>query len=178
LRLTREPVAFTVLARRGDDLANRATAVLARVSWPGKAGEETPVRALTADEQRRFEAGQQVYRNICQACHQPDGRGQDRLAPTLVGSELALSAPEIPVRILLNGKEGTVGLMPPVGGVLTDDQIADVLTYVRREWGHAGAPVAPQTVKDVRAATSTRTRPWTDKELMAIGDGRGGRGRE
>ena len=77
---------------------------------------------------------------ICQVCHQPDGRGQERLAPSLVGSALALAAPGIPARILLSGKEGPVGLMPPVGSVLSDDQIAGVLTYIRREWGQTGRP--------------------------------------
>jgi mono/diheme cytochrome c family protein/glucose/arabinose dehydrogenase len=178
LRLTREPVSLSALAASGGDLGKRAASVLARVAWPGKAGSATAVPELTADELRRFEAGRQVYRNICQACHQPDGRGQERLAPPLVGSDLTLGTAEVPVRILLNGKEGAVGLMPPVGGVLTDDQIASVLTYVRREWGQAGAPVDPVMVKAVRAATSTRTRPWTDQELIEIGHGRRGPGRE
>jgi mono/diheme cytochrome c family protein/glucose/arabinose dehydrogenase len=168
LRLNVEPMMLLAMAERADDFGPRVTSLLARVSWPGKAGEPT-VRALTADEKRRFDAGQQVYRNICQACHQPDGRGQDRLAPTLIGSALALAEAEIPARILLNGKEGPVGLMPPVGSSLTDDQIADVLTYVRREWGQSGTPVDPATVKAVRALTAGRNRPWTNDELSGIG---------
>jgi mono/diheme cytochrome c family protein len=167
LRLNREPATLSEWAAQNDDLAPRARGVLARLTWPGKAGD-APIVALTPDEQRRFEAGQVVYQNICQACHQPDGRGQDRLAPTLIGSPLTLAQPGIPLRILLNGKEGAVGLMPPVGSTLTDDQIANVLTYVRREWGQAGTPVDPATVQAVRALTTGRTRPWSDEELMAI----------
>src|SRR4029078_11008752 len=126
--------------------------------------------------QQRFEAGRDVYKNICQACHQPDGRGQERVAPSLVGSTLALASPDIPARILLNGKEGPVGLMPPVGSVLSDDQIAGVLTYVRREWGQPGSAVDPAAVKSVRAMTADRTRPWKHDELMALvaAAGRGG----
>jgi len=116
-----------------------------------------------------------VYRNICQACHQPDGRGQDRVAPSLVGSTLALASPDIPARILLNGKEGPIGLMPPVGSVLSDDQIAGVLTYVRREWGQPGSAVDPAAVKSVREQTAGRTRPWTNDELLALAGGRGQR---
>ena len=127
-----------------------------------------PVPALTSDERQRFDAGREVYRNVCQACHQPDGRGQERVAPRLVGSALALAAPDIPARVLLNGKEGPVGLMPPVGSVLNDDQIAGVLTYIRREWGQTGTPVDPGQVKAVRTQTATRTRPWTHDELMAL----------
>ncbi len=174
LRLNAPPEPFVALSQRGDDLGTRAAAVLARVGWPGKPGAAPPVPPLTPDEQQRFAAGQEVYRNICQACHQPDGRGQDRVAPTLIGSPLALAPPEIAARILLNGKEGPVGLMPPVGSVLTDDQIAGVLTYVRREWGQSGSPVDPATVKTVRALTADRTRPWKHDELMAMIGGRGG----
>jgi mono/diheme cytochrome c family protein len=126
------------------------------------------VAPLTAEEQQRFTAGQEVYRNVCQACHQADGRGMDKIAPDLVDSAFASGPPEVPVRILLHGKEGTVGLMPPVGQVFSDDQIAAVLTYVRREWGSTGSPVDAATVKAVRAATGARTRPWTNEELAAL----------
>jgi mono/diheme cytochrome c family protein len=142
--------------------------VLARIEWPGKPGAAEPVAPLTAAEQQRFDAGREVYRNICQACHQPDGRGLARVAPPLVGSVLALAPADVTSRILLNGKEGPVGLMPPIGGTLTDDQIAGVLTYVRREWGQAGDPVDPAAVAAVRAQTKERTRPWTDAELLAM----------
>ena len=80
----------------------------------------------------------------------------------------AVARPEIPARILLNGKEGSIGLMPPIGSALSDDQIAAVLTYVRREWGNDASPVDAAVVKDVRAQTASRTRPWTDAELKAL----------
>jgi len=168
LRLDREPSALMALAGTRDDLGRRAAAVLARVTWPGKPGVEPAAAPLTADEQKRFDEGRDVYRNICQACHQPDGRGQEKLAPPLVGSELALARPEIPARILLHGKEGPIGLMPPIGSTLNDEQVASVLTYIRREWGHTGSPVDAATVSAVRAQTADRTRPWTDAELRAM----------
>ena len=66
--------------------------------------------------------------------------------------------------------------MPPVGATLSDDQIAGVLTYLRREWGQAGDPVDPATVGTVRAQTAARTRPWTEDELLTmIPGGRGAR---
>jgi mono/diheme cytochrome c family protein len=175
VRLNSEPAALSAMAARKDDLAERAGRVIARLEWPGKPGATAPVAPLTPEEQLRFDAGRAVYRNICQACHQPDGRGQERVAPTLIGSALALAAPDIPTRILLNGKEGPIGLMPPVGFVLSDDQIAAVLTYVRREWGQTGSAVEPAAVKAVRALTAGRTRPWTNDELAALAGGRGQR---
>jgi mono/diheme cytochrome c family protein/glucose/arabinose dehydrogenase len=167
LRISAEPVALAALAARADDLSARASKVLAKVSWPGKPGD-VPIVPLTGDEQRRFEAGREVYLNVCQACHQSDGRGQERVAPSLVDSPLLLATPDIPARVLLNGKEGAIGLMPPLGATLTDDQVASVLTYVRREWGQTGSPVDPATIASVRALTRTRTRPWTHDELLKM----------
>jgi mono/diheme cytochrome c family protein/glucose/arabinose dehydrogenase len=168
VRLTREPVSLRKLADGNGPLAARAISVLARVDWPGKPGGVATAAPLTAQERGAFDQGKEVYRNICQACHQPDGRGQDRVAPSLVGSALALGQPGIPVRILLSGKEGSIGLMPAIGSVLSDDQIAGVLTYIRREWGQTGAPVDAATVTAVRALTGSRTRPWTNDELLAL----------
>ncbi|MCC7010461.1 MAG: c-type cytochrome [Acidobacteria bacterium] len=174
LRVLREPTAFTTLAGGTDDLSARAAAVLARIDWPGKPGAAAPAPPLTAAEERRFDAGRELYRDICQACHQPDGRGQALVAPPLVGSTLALAPADVTSRILLNGKEGAVGLMPPIGSTLSDDQIAAVLTYVRREWGQTGDPVDPATVRAVRAQTAARATPWTDDELLALVASRGG----
>jgi mono/diheme cytochrome c family protein/glucose/arabinose dehydrogenase len=167
LQLNREPVALTALAA-SDQLAPRVRTVLARISWPGKAGDSASLPPLTADEERRFDAGREIYKNVCQACHQADGRGQDKVAPTLIGAVLTLAPAEIPARILLNGKEGAIGLMPPIGSRLSDEQIAAVLTYVRREWGQAAEPVDADTVKTVRRLSAGRSRPWTDDELMKL----------
>lgn len=172
LKLTREPALGALATRDTGELGKRATALLARMEWPGKAGAAAPVTPLTAAEQARFNAGREIYQNLCVVCHQPDGRGREKLAPTLIGSELALGPAPIPIRILINGKEGPVGLMPPLGALLNDEQIASVLTYVRREWGQTGSAVDPETVKQIRPFTSDRTRPWTNDELAKIGGSR------
>ena len=167
LRLNGEPRTFAAFAAGKDPQAQRAAALLARIVWPGKPGAAVAA-PLTPVEQARFAAGRELYRNICQGCHQPDGRGQDRIAPTLVGSALALAPPDIPARVLLHGKEGPIGLMPPVGTTLQDEQIAAVLTYVRREWGQSASPVDAETVKRVREASAGRTRPWRHEELIKM----------
>jgi mono/diheme cytochrome c family protein len=167
LKLSREP-ALSGLARDTGELGKRAAGVLARIEWPGKPGIAAPVAPLSAEEQQRFNEGRDVYSNLCVTCHQPDGRGREKLAPSLLGSEFALGPPPVPVRVLMNGKEGAVGLMPPLGSVLTDQQIAAVLTYIRREWGQAGSPVDPALVTQIRPLTIGRTRPWTEDELAKI----------
>ena len=168
LRLPAEPNALVALAAESDPLGARAARVLEHVVWPGKAGAPPAVSPLTVQEQASFDAGEQVYKNLCQACHQADGHGQEKMGANLVGSPLATGAPEVAARIVLNGKEGKIGLMPPLGGVLSDEQIAGALTYVRRQWGNAASAVTPNLVKQVRAQTASRTRPWTDDELGGI----------
>jgi mono/diheme cytochrome c family protein len=152
-------------AGRTDDLGQRAAAVLARVEWPGKPGVAAPLPPLSAEEQQRFAAGRELYQNVCAACHQADGRGREKLGASLIGSPFSVGAPEVAIRILLQGKEGPTGLMPPLGSSLTDAQVAAALTYIRREWGQTGSPVAPAAVTAERAATTGRTRPWTEAEL-------------
>lgn len=154
-------------AAAGDDIATRLTAVLGRVEWPGKAGV-VAVRALTPVEQQRFDAGREIYGNLCVACHQPTGVGADKIAPTLVGSPLLEGGAGRAVRILVHGKEGPVGLMPPLGQVFNDAQIAQVLTYVRRSWGNAADPVDPAVVAQIRGQLPARSRPWTNDELSAL----------
>ena len=167
IRVGREPVALTALSTAGGVLGERASRILARIEWPGKPGA-TAITPLTAPEQQRFDRGRTVYTNHCIACHQTDGRGRDRVAPTLVGSELALAPVGVPARILLNGKEGATGLMPPLGQALTDDELASVLTYIRRQWGNVASPVDPASMRNVRTETAGRARPWSQDEIVAL----------
>ncbi len=166
LRLTRAPQDFMRLAATDTPLGRQAAAVLTRITWPGKPGEEAAPPPLTAEQQRRFDEGRVLFEGMCQACHQADGRGEPGRAASLVGSPIALADAGIPVRVLLNGKEGGTGLMPPLGAALSDAQVASVLTYIRREWGHGATPVDPALVARLRAALKSRTRPWTDAELL------------
>ena len=58
-------------------------------------------------------------------------------------------------------------MMPPLQ-MLTDDQVASVLTFVRRSWGHKASAVSPVLVREVRGASTGRTRPWTEAELSKL----------
>ena len=165
-----EPAGLAQIAGADPEMIRRVTA---RLDWPGKPVPATTVTPLTAAEQQRFDAGSELYKNICVACHQPDGRGREKMAPALVGSRYVISQDAgNAARILLGGKEGPIGLMPPLASALSDDQIAAVLTYIRREWGHTAPAVGADEVREIRGLTKTRSRPWTDAELP---QGRGGR---
>ena len=142
------------------------------VLWPGKPGVAATVAPppLTGADLDRFNKGKAVYASVCAACHSPDGRGQN--APPLLDSDWILGSPQASVRIIMYGLSGAIsvngrsyiGEMPGFGA-LDDDQIASVLTYLRREWGHTAAPVDPALVKSIRAATAGRVNPWGWREL-------------
>jgi mono/diheme cytochrome c family protein len=177
--LPSEPADLVKRSAASGEAAAVAKRVVAKLEWPGKPAPP-PVTAvpLTPEQQARFDAGSDIYKSICVGCHQPDGKGKDKIAPSLVESRYVVGFDAgAPTRILLAGKEGTIGLMPPLGASLNDEQIASVLTYIRREWGHTASPVAPDDVREIRGLTKTRTRPWTDPELQAGRGGRGGPGR-
>jgi mono/diheme cytochrome c family protein len=136
------------------------------VTWTGRPAPVVTVAPLTPADDERFAAGQAVYKGLCIGCHMDHGRGQEKVAPSLVGSRYVIGPDAgAAVRILLAGKEGSVGLMPPLGPVLNDEQIASVLTYVRREWGRMASPVDPAHVREIRELTKARNTPWTDAEL-------------
>jgi mono/diheme cytochrome c family protein len=149
------------------EIGRVATAIAARLDWPGKPAARVEGPPLTADEAARFEAGRKLYGNTCLSCHGPDGRGLAKQAPSLVGSPLLVGDAGVPIRIVLSGKEGEIGLMPPLAA-LDDAELASVLTYVRRAWGNTASPVAPDAVKEIRGLTRPRTRPWTADELRAL----------
>jgi mono/diheme cytochrome c family protein len=179
LRLLREPPALASLLESDNkkvaELAKKAESVM---SWPGKPGDTTPpLKPLTEAQQKRFAAGHDLFGQICAQCHQPSGLGADGIAPPLVDSEWALGPDERVVRIVLNGLHGpiTVGkksveLEMPGLHVMSDEQLASMLTYIRREWGHEGNPVEPETIARVRQETADRgDLQWTAEELMQLG---------
>ena len=141
---------------------------MARFGWPGKAGLAPAAAPLNAEDQKRFAAGQEIYKNLCEGCHGADGREQPGATPNIAGAPSVIGAPGVPIRVLLHGKEGSIGLMPAHGDTLNDVEMAAVLTYIRRAWGQTGTPIDSAAVQQIRAATAGRTRAWTTEELATI----------
>jgi len=56
----------------------------------------------------------------------------------------------------------------PAFGVFGDNEIAGILTYIRREWDIPAAPVEADTVKAIRGATSDRHEAWLQEQLLKI----------
>ncbi|MBV9027743.1 MAG: cytochrome c [Candidatus Eremiobacteraeota bacterium] len=102
--------------------------------------------------------GAVVYRNNCSSCHQPDGRGLRGAFPPLAGNPTVTGNPTAVIVIVKNGLEGRVvvngvaysGIMPHWGGVLSDDQIASVVTYIRSSWHNSAPGVSLAQVRAVK----------------------------
>ncbi|MBC8001894.1 MAG: PQQ-dependent sugar dehydrogenase [Opitutaceae bacterium] len=103
------------------------------------------------------ERGRKIYAQICWVCHQSSGQGLPNVFPPLAGADYLLEDKERSVGALLLGLNEKItvngrtyqGVMPPSG--LGDDQIADVLTYVRSAWGNSGDAVSVAEVRRLRA---------------------------
>ena len=177
--LEEQPTAFLRVSddASGADPSLRAAlkTARARIHWPGEPGytPPPPPPPLTERQQASFERGRLVYAATCAACHKPTGVGQPGLAPPLLESEWVLGPPGRLARIVLHGVTGpitvegqTYNLDMPGLGKLSDGEIADVITYVRRAWEHGASPVSPNDVKKIRA--TTRPTPWTERELLQV----------
>jgi mono/diheme cytochrome c family protein/glucose/arabinose dehydrogenase len=148
--------------------------VESRLAWPGKPGAPPPpkIEPLTPAQTALFETGKLVYSTLCAACHQPHGFGLDGLAPPLVDSEWVLGKPDVTARIIMHGLVGPAKVggrsfnlaMPPLP-MLTDEQVAGVLTYIRREWEHGASAVNTADVTAIRAKHKDRLTMWTEAEL-------------
>jgi mono/diheme cytochrome c family protein len=164
LPLTAPPQTLTTAAAGQGDLAAVARQVVALVTWPGKPAPPA-VAPRTPAEEKMFAAGKTIYAEQCSGCHQAEGQGAEHVGAKLAGSPFVNASPDVLVRILTNGKEGAVGLMPPLGQAMSDDDVASVLTFIRGSWGNTSAPVVPAAVKETRQAYAHRETPWTDAEL-------------
>ncbi len=161
---TRRPESLALLtAAETDSVRQAAEDLAAKLNW---AGEETvDVAALGDAEQELFDKGRRFYQMNCAACHQAEGRGMVGIAASLVDSDWVVGDEGNLIRIVLQGKEGDAMLMPPMGAGLTDEEVAAILTYMRRSWGHTADPVSPGSVAEIRGAHAERAVPWTEDEL-------------
>lgn len=103
-----------------------------------------------------MERGQEIYTANCVTCHMQNGEGIDGVYPPLAKSDYLMEDKKRAIKQVL---EGAIGAMT-VNGVkyngfmtgfsLNDQEISDVLNYIRNSWGNKGELVSPVEVKSVR----------------------------
>lgn len=108
----------------------------------------------------RMKSGAALYQVNCAACHGAGGKGDRVLFPPLAGNAVVMqSSPETLVRAVLAGSKGAATAKAPTGAAmpsfawkLGDAQVADILTYIRNNWGNAAPAVDAGAVTKIRSA--------------------------
>jgi len=121
--------------------------------------------------------GKKIFSANCATCHQASGLGVAGQYPPLVGSEYVTGGTRRLGMILLKGLEGPVtvkgaqfgsAVMQPWEKTLTDAKIADVLTYIRQEWGNTAGPVAPEGIAALRKELAGHAASFHEADLKAV----------
>lgn len=136
---------------------------------------------LTGAERDLFIQGKEIYarEGFCVTCHQPDGTGLTASGfPPLAGTQWVTGNEDRLIKLVLHGLQGPIEVldrqyggqvpMTPFGGMLKDDEVAAVLTYVRNAFGNKASAIAPEKVKEVRAATESKTGFYSPAELLEL----------
>jgi nitrite reductase (NO-forming) len=126
-------------------------AAVSRAAAAAKSGE------LTLEQQ--IQAGKDLFAGTCSTCHQPDGRGIENVFPPLAGSDYFAKQPQRVPETISHGLTGKVTVnghtydsVMPTMGQLTDDEVANISTYVLNSWGNPGGRVSKAEVTKIRAA--------------------------
>ncbi|MEO8018833.1 MAG: copper-containing nitrite reductase [Pseudomonadota bacterium] len=117
--------------------------------------------AGTLTKADQVKAGEALFAGTCSVCHQSSGVGIPNVFPPLAKSDYLMADKQRSIGIPLNGLTGPVtvngiqynSVMPPMSQ-LTDDEIANILTYVRNSWGNSGDAVSKDEVAKARASTA------------------------
>jgi mono/diheme cytochrome c family protein/glucose/arabinose dehydrogenase len=156
--------------------ANRLAGVT-EVEKPEHPQLTAPLHLNTAG-QEQYLAGQQIYlrEGHCVTCHQVDGKGLDPAFPSLASSPWVTDDAERLIKLTLFGLMGPLEVngkkydgqvpMTPFGGMLNNQELADVLTFVRNSFGNDAAPIKADDVQKVRAANPGRMMLYTTEELL------------
>ncbi len=141
-----------------DDI--RAMAVYLKSLGEGGTPQTTAPTLPTEESSLLMSLGKTVYDSRCAACHGGDGAGKPPKYPPLAGNQsIEMESAVNPIRMVLNGgiPPGTSGNpfpygMPPFAQLLSDDDVAAVVTYIRQAWGNRGSPISPQQANELRSA--------------------------
>lgn len=109
-------------------------ALAALVTLPAMAMAQSDAEMMFANPSKLTQTeGKDIYNAICAGCHMPEGEGAVGAGkyPALANNE-SIEAAAYPIYVIIHGQKA----MPPLGGVLSDEQIAAVVEYIRTNFGN------------------------------------------
>ena len=140
-----------ILPARLSLMLSSAVLATALASLPLRADQESvsrPLTSLSAGFRFTEQSGAELFASVCQGCHMPDGGGATGAGtyPSLQkDSNLVTSG--YPVYVVVRGQKA----MPPVGAMMSDDQVAAVVNYLRTHFGNQYQDaITAEDVKRVR----------------------------
>lgn len=141
--------------------------------------EEEVATHLKGTDRELYFKGKELYEQdgYCVTCHQPDGNGLTASGfPPLSGTEWVLGSQDRLIKLVLHGMMGPIEIkgkeypgnvpMTPFGGLMTDEEIAAVLTYVRNSFTNRASVVTPEKVREIRTETAMKKGFYTVEELL------------
>jgi mono/diheme cytochrome c family protein len=141
--------------------------------------EEITKTHLKGKDLELYLKGKAIYsrEGYCNTCHQPDGAGLSPSGfPPLAGTAWVTGSDERLIKLVLNGLHGPIEVlgqkyggqvpMTPFGGMLKDEDIAAVLTYVRNSFGNKASVISEDRVKKVRSVTKDKLGFYSPDELL------------
>ena len=143
-----------------------------------KKGPHGPGDSGPAPELSQVDRGKKIFSANCAVCHQPSGVGAAGQGyPPLAGSEIVNGGSKRVAMIVLKGLQGPItvkgqtygtAVMQPWEKTLTDAKIADVITYIRQDWGNKGGPVAAAQVAALRKELANHPESFVEADLHAV----------
>lgn len=130
-----------------------------------------------AVELSQADRGKKIFSANCATCHQANGLGVAGQYPPLAGSEYVINGTRRPAMVVLKGLEGPLtvkgshfgtAVMQPWEKTLTDAKIADVLTYVRSDWGNQAPPISTEQIAALRKELGGHAASFHEADLEAI----------
>jgi mono/diheme cytochrome c family protein len=136
---------------------------------------QTQTTKLTGKFLQSYHRGKKIYEVNCFSCHGNDGEGLLDMGPPLAKSDWVTGSPDVISKIILKGMEGEITVagkkyMPKIPmmafeSTMTDEQIADTITYIRNSWGNEASPVNAKSVQQVRGQISNKEDRYQETDL-------------
>jgi mono/diheme cytochrome c family protein len=165
------------LGRYSGDFSGDGLDPLGGALRPVKSGATGPGGGTQTTELSQAQRGKKIFSANCATCHQMSGTGVAGQYPPLAGSEIVNGGTRRIGMIVLKGLQGPLvvkgamygsAVMQPWEKTLNDGKIADVITFIRQEWGNTGGPVAPEGIAALRKELANRPDSFTEPDLKAV----------